>query len=199
MVIWLFYWRKGGVQMRSRILALMMLTAIIVAVLVTAVGHAQNLNPYTARLCNGLPYLCEKRFDEVTFPGNHNSGSGADGYLETCYGYAPVEYQYHVRNQGKTITEQLEFGIRYFDIDTCICNDELRTCHGVWFDNKLFGGSILGMFEEFEDFLNRPENRNEVIVLTFGDQDRPDDEGLQGKLHDELLRWEPTPTLQTES
>jgi len=184
--------------MRSRILALMMLTAIIVAVLATAVGHAQNLNSATARLCNGLPYLCEKGFDEVTFPGNHNSGSGAGNFCgdphpdclrycqDTSCEWWTCASSCWYRNQGKTITGQLEFGIRYFDIDVCICHDTLVTCH-----KEPTGPKIEQMLDEFDLFLNQPENRNEVIVLTFGDQ-RDNSEGdLQPMLYQHLLRWAP--------
>jgi hypothetical protein len=157
------------------------------AVRAPALAPAQDLNPSTARLCNGLPYLCEKRFGEVTFPGNHNSGSnrvmdlycGGTPYPDTCY----------YRNQGKTITEQLAFGIRYFDIDTCVCFNQLVTCH-----RNFKGSPISALLDQFDAFLNLPENRNEVIVLTFGDQqDGGDPEGLQRLLRDQLLRWEPTP------
>jgi hypothetical protein len=178
--------------MRSKILALMMLTAIIV--LDIAVGHAQNLNSSTARLCNGLPYLCERRFDEVTFPGNHNAGSGAGGFLHDCGGHIASSCLW--RNQGKTITEQLEFGIRYFDIDTCACGDictcedELITCHGG--GGWAMGPSIERMFDEFDAFLKLEENRNEVIVLTFGDQFESGWYSLQWMLYNQLLRWEPT-------
>lgn len=181
--------------MKSKILALMMLTAIIVAVLAAAAGHAQNLEPSTARLCNGLPYLCEKRFDEVTFPGNHNAGSGADGALRWCCTgalYPPCA----VRNQGKTITQQLEFGIRYFDIDLHICGNELVTGHGyadkVGNTCPIIGPRISDMLQEFDDFLNDEleENRNEVIVLTFGDQhDKPGGNHLQKMLYNQLKGW----------
>ncbi|UCF86155.1 MAG: thrombospondin type 3 repeat-containing protein [Desulfobacteraceae bacterium] len=181
--------------MRSKILALMMLTAIIVAVFATGVGHAQPLNPSTARLCNGLPYLCEKVFDKVTFPGNHNSGSGAGNIwghpnpdcVRGCTSGDCCSSCFY-RNQGKTITQQLEFGIRYFDIDTGICHGILVTSHA-----ECIGPKISQMLDEFDAFLNLEENRNEVVILTFGDQRDNSEKDLQPMLYQHLLRWEPTP------
>ena len=135
--------------------------------------------------CNGLPYMCEMEFDEVVFAGNHNAGSGANGLLYYCFG-GPASSCFY-RNQGHTITQQLEYGIRYFDIDSCICNDILYTCH-----NDPHGPTISSMLDEIDTFLHLPENQNEVIVITFGDQG--DNPAVQEKLYRELyIRWTPTP------
>ena len=55
--------------------------------------------------CNGDPRLCDRRFDQVTFPTSHNSMSGAD----------IAEWMFP--NQEKGIRTQLEDGIRGFLID----------------------------------------------------------------------------------
>jgi len=55
--------------------------------------------------CNGLPELCDRRLDQVVFPGTHNSmgGAGLPGWMFT--------------NQNGDIPRQLEDGIRAFLID----------------------------------------------------------------------------------
>src|SRR5262245_15410962 len=55
--------------------------------------------------CNGDPRLCDRRFDQVTFPTSHNSMSGAD----------IADWMFP--NQEKGISAQLEDGIRGFLID----------------------------------------------------------------------------------
>jgi hypothetical protein len=55
--------------------------------------------------CNGAPELCERRLNEVAFPGTHNSMSAAEepGWL--------------FANQRRSIESQLDDGIRLFLLD----------------------------------------------------------------------------------
>jgi hypothetical protein len=55
--------------------------------------------------CNGSPGLCERRLNEVVFPGTHNSMSAAD---EPGWVFA---------NQRRSIESQLDDGIRLFLLD----------------------------------------------------------------------------------
>ena len=85
--------------------------AIVVAVVLIAViggggGKAQGpIDPDEITSCNGSPKLCDRRLNEITFPGTHNSMSAADdrGWLFT--------------NQRHDIATQLEDGIRVLLID----------------------------------------------------------------------------------
>lgn len=142
-----------------------------------------------AGVCNGLPGMCDMRFDEVVFPGNHNAGSNR--HLITCRTRGLVP-DCSWRNQGHNITDALEYGIRYFDIDSVICNGILCTSHGRYWGELAIGPTISDMLNEFDTFLHKPENRNEVIVITFGDGgDNPD---VQIPLAEELWnRWTPWP------
>ena len=65
-----------------------------------------NLN----KTCNGEERFCEMKFNEFTFPGTHNSGTG----LMRTVGLLDC----HSKNQDLSITEMLDFGIRFFDFDT---------------------------------------------------------------------------------
>lgn len=162
-------------------------TAYLDDVMLTAPREVPG--PSIWRYCNGLPLMCEMPFDEIVFPGNHNAGSGAGGVLRWCAGGGAVP-SCSWRNQGTTITGQLAYGIRYYDIDTCTCHGNLVTCHG---GDGATGPAISSLLDEFNNFLNLPANRNEVIVITFGDQN-DDVWQIQALLYAELQkRWAPTP------
>ena len=86
----------------------------------TKLDHESNLNttcmkttepyPDLDKTCNGDERFCQLKFNEFTFPGTHNSGTGLlrTVWLLDC----------NVKNQDLNITEMLDFGIRFFDIDT---------------------------------------------------------------------------------
>ncbi len=59
--------------------------------------------------------MLDKRYNEITFPGTHNSFTY----------HAGVE----ARNQGLSITKQLEYGIRYIEFDL---DENLMARHGVY-------------------------------------------------------------------
>src|SRR5690554_2078143 len=68
--------------------------------------------------CNGYEELCERRFDEVTFPGTHNSMSVA-------------EEKWGAPNQQYSIERQLEDGIRVMMLDVYFQENELKLCHSI--------------------------------------------------------------------
>ena len=68
-------------------------------------------------VCNGNENLCSLRFNQVTFPGTHNAGSGFCGPLRSLSGALNIPC--FTRNQDLSFTEQLQLGIRFFDIDLC--------------------------------------------------------------------------------
>ena len=106
--------------------------------------------------CNGSPEFCGLRcrgvddisqyfhnifttllrFDQFLFAGSHNSGTGQ----------AKGSFQCAFKNQDLDITEQLEFGIRFFDIDVIFshalgCNG-LETGHGAKPEVGLYQGAF---------------------------------------------------------
>ena len=112
--------------------------------------------------CNGLPDLCDLQINQATFPGTHNSGSGFDGLLRYWSdGLVPSCFY---RNQGKSFTDQLNFGIRYFDIDTCYGNSEVLNCHCGKYLCAYTGNmeKALGQIDKW--MRNHP---GEVIVIHF--------------------------------
>jgi hypothetical protein len=74
-------------------------------VLVLGGGDDERAQAGPVRTCNGYAELCDRRLDQVVFPGTHNSMSAADsrGWL--------------LANQRRRIPRQLRDGIRLFLID----------------------------------------------------------------------------------
>ena len=58
--------------------------------------------------CNGNEKFCHLKFNETTFAGAHNAGTGMSTVLALdCF----------VTNHDLNITEMLDFGLRFFDFD----------------------------------------------------------------------------------
>jgi hypothetical protein len=76
---------------------------VIAAVVLTGASPTQAASTAT---CNGYAQLCNRRLDEVSFAGTHNSMSAAD---------SPGWY---IANQDRDLARQLDDGIRAFKIST---------------------------------------------------------------------------------
>ena len=119
--------------------------------------------------CNGRQEFCSLSFDQFLFPGSHNSGTGQkNGNLKCAY-----------KNQDLNIIEQLEFGIRFFDVDVIFSTlfgcKGLETGHG---SNPGIGlyqcyGKVEVLLDQIREWLNN--HPSEVVVLNFGNIDWPDE------------------------
>ena len=131
--------------------------------------------------------LCGLRYDQITWPATHNSGSG-ELMLTSGDEALPCFY----RNQDMNYTEQLEFGIRWFDIDLCLVTEEeatefvpagLWTCH-----SNAYSVLIDEVLQQVDDFLNY--NYEEVVSLSFnGDYDRSRSQPIAEALNDLLVDY----------
>ena len=117
----------------------------------------------TAINCNGLSELCDLRIDQTTFPGSHNSGAGFDGLLK--YGSGILAASCFYRNQGKSFSGQLEFGIRYFDVDTCYRRNKVVNCHCSESGGCAYTGSMEKGLSQIDMWMN--SHANEVIIIHF--------------------------------
>eukprot|EP00092_Neocalanus_flemingeri_P033105 GFUD01036000.1.p1 GENE.GFUD01036000.1~~GFUD01036000.1.p1 ORF type:complete len:509 (-),score=111.87 GFUD01036000.1:306-1832(-) len=118
--------------------------------------------------CNGRMEFCKLRFDQFLFAGTHNSGTGqSDGVVKCAY-----------KNQDLDIVEQLEFGIRFFDLDvidmTTFGCTGLETGHGSHPDLGLYQcygrmDTLLGQMREWMD-----RHPSEIVVLNFGNIEWPE-------------------------
>ena len=139
--------------------------------------------PHLAYRCNGYPEYCKLALNQFTFPGTHSSGSGFSGPLRFCQS-GSVEDGCIWQNQNRSITAQLQLGIRFLTLDTCILPDHcvnvyggglsesrLMACQGgmdeVPFGGYRYAGLITEVLRQINTWMNYEENRNEVIGLLF--------------------------------
>ena len=131
--------------------------------------------------------LCSLQYNQITWPGTHNSGSGelmffsGEEALPCFYG-----------NQDMDYTEQLEFGIRWFDIDLCLVTEEeatesvpagLWTCHSDAYSVLI--DEVLLQIDEFLDY-----NNAEVVSLSFnGDYNHSRSKPIAEALNDLLVYY----------
>lgn len=101
--------------------------------------------------CNGHDVLCDRRLDEVTLPGTHNSMSNADaGWV--------------FPNQQHGLTQQLQDGVRAFMLDTHELDGEAYLCHTFC---DLGSQPLSEGLGEIEAFLE--DNPREVVLVIFQD------------------------------
>ena len=91
-------------------------------------------------------------------------------------------------------TAQLNFGIRWFDIDLCwVTEDEATTAvpAGLWTcHSNGYAGLVEQIIVQVNDWLNLPENRFEIVSLFFnGDYDRSRSEPISVALNDLLVSY----------
>ncbi|MEM9136338.1 MAG: hypothetical protein AAGB01_03165, partial [Cyanobacteria bacterium P01_F01_bin.42] len=134
--------------------------------------------PGRAQPINGVEGLGQLRIDEVVFPGSHNAGAGFRSVLYTWSDTAVSSGFY--RNQMLNFNGQLDSGARYFDIDTMWVKPGSATGdwwqpNGIWTGHgSAYAGPIDTVLQEVKDWMNRPANRNEVVILHFNNNIRKD-------------------------
>ena len=172
-------------------------TAVSVFLLSVVVSLLQYQTD-AARKCNGMEKLCFLHIDEVTFPGTHNSYSGFNGHLYHWSGSHASSM--HYRNQGWSITRQLDYGIRYFDIDTCwvkVKKDGKYWSTGAWAcHGKAYAGRIRTILQQMDQWLRQPAHSNEVILIDFN-RDVQKGSMNRRRIYEDILKdlkalWEPT-------
>ena len=150
----------------------------------------------------GRSDLCVLRYDQITWPGTHNSGSGFNGDLMFPSGGAPAPACFY-RNQDMNYTAQLEFGIRWFDIDLCYVTEEeatpsvpagLWTCH-----SNAYAGMVEDILKQIDDWMNVETNiinYYDVVSLHFnGDYDRSRSQPIAEALNQLLLEYWPPQSI----
>ncbi|MEI8257105.1 MAG: hypothetical protein WCJ30_15640 [Deltaproteobacteria bacterium] len=97
--------------------------------------------------CNGSPALCDRRYDQVSYPTAHNAMSNADE-------------RFYLPNQHHGLTRALQDGVRGFMIDTHYCSGEPSLAHGeCWLGHKPLSVGLC----EFTQFLDA--HPGEVVTL----------------------------------
>lgn len=110
-------------------------------------------------MCNGSAALCERPYDEVVFPGTHNSVAATDS------GFPAIN-----ANQTHPVLTQLEDGIRVLLLDVAYDGDDTALCHGPC---TLASRPHLEVLRELEGFLRA--NPTEVVTIIYQDSVDPAD------------------------
>ncbi len=92
-------------------------TPLALALATLACGAAPESEP--ARRCNGEAAYCERRYDQLVFPGTHNSHAAKEDH----FGDANA-------NQLYGVARQLEDGVRLLLMDVYDDEGETMLCHG---------------------------------------------------------------------
>jgi hypothetical protein len=158
--------------------------AIASAVTVVAAACAGEEEVPIPPECNGAVELCERRFDEVSYPATHNAmASEADGFVGP--------------NQHFGIQRQLEDGIRAMLLDSYDFEGDTYLCHIFCQAGKLRMVDALTTIRKFLE-----KNRGEVLTFILeshitGAQtaDAFEDSGLDKYVHVQIP-GEPWPTLR---
>ncbi len=95
---------RSSARRAAAVLVVLVVLGLVVLVFVNP-RQSEHVATAAALSCNGAANLCERRLDEVIFPGTHNSFAAAD------------EPGWHFANQRYGIARQLDDGIRALLID----------------------------------------------------------------------------------
>ncbi|KAG0009680.1 hypothetical protein BGZ80_002165 [Entomortierella chlamydospora] len=107
----------------------------------------------TGMLCNGRSDICDLRYNQVTYPGTHNS--------------ATYELEYDCDESVETCLETKR--IRFLDLGTCFNNkSEVVMCHG-YGAQRAIGDTLDSVLTQIVTFMN--ENPYEVLTVEFNEYD----------------------------
>jgi Domain of unknown function (DUF5050) len=98
---------------------------------------------------------------EITIPGSHDSG---------MYQTSDPTGSLNSKTQDRTVGEQLNGGVRYFDLRPCIpaFDDQFYIYHGVLLGKVLaWGPPLSDVLSDINGFMSGP-NRQEMVILKFG-------------------------------
>ena len=109
--------------------------------------------------CNGSTALCDRSYDQVVFPGTHNSVAATES------GFASLN-----ANQTHPITTQLEDGIRVLLLDVTYDGDETALCHGPC---SLGSRPHIEVLLELRGFMDA--NPDAVLTIIYQDSVEPAD------------------------
>jgi hypothetical protein len=112
----------------------------------------------------GLQYelASDVPFRNAPWIGTHNS------FNSMAYGYTPSRSD---SNQKLTLTQQLQIDVRSVELDVHWINGEAHVCHGTeQHAGCTSEGTLDEKLAEIADFLAKPENRDQVLLLYIEDQ-----------------------------
>jgi hypothetical protein len=110
------------------------------------------LGAAVAQTCNGNAALCSRKYSNVTLIGTHDSA---------FVGILPTD------NQFKSVTDQLDAGIRFLQAQTHLKSGVLQLCHTTCAEKD--AGTLLAYLTTVNTWLAANPNEVLTILLTNGD------------------------------
>ncbi len=98
-------------------------------------------------VCGGHAELCARTYDQVAFPGTHDS-------------YASVANSVYAHDQTYSLTRQMTDGVRVLHIEILPFNGSPWLCHGIC---GLGGQSLVSALQEVKTFVDA--NPTEIVTL----------------------------------
>ncbi|KAF7560476.1 hypothetical protein G7046_g3659 [Stylonectria norvegica] len=99
--------------------------------------------------CNGHDDLCGRKYSDITFIGSHNSA---------FTGVTPSHNQY------KSVTEQLDLGVRFLQAQTQDKDGAIQMCHTYCWE--LDEGPLTQYLDEVADWMNNHPDEVVTLLLT---------------------------------
>jgi len=125
---------------------------VILALISLAIASPLQLRQ--ERKCNGNPGVCDRKYSNVTYIGTHNSAFSGD----------PDDPRV---NQDKSVTEQLDAGIRFLQAQVHEFLGMLRLCHTECY---LFdAGKLEDYLEEVREWMDAHPDEVVTLLLVNGD------------------------------
>lgn len=121
------------------------------------------INPYPNRhwMKDNWGAIKDKRIDQLVIPGTHDSGT-----YQLSWGAG----KHTAKTQTNSIGDQLNDGIRYFDLRVREASHRGCADPSVWWLYHTWDSyRLVTAVEEIKTFLKTPGNENEVIILDFQD------------------------------
>jgi hypothetical protein len=111
------------------------------------------LQPRAAPICNGNTANCNKKYSEVTFVGTHDS---------------PFVGELPTQNQEKSVTDQLNGGIRFMSSQVHTFLNTLTMCHTKC--ELEDGGTVQNYLQEVKAWMDKNPTEVLTLLLTNGDR-----------------------------
>ena len=105
-----------------------------------------------AAACNGYEELCGRKYSDVTFIGSHNSAFVGETITH---------------NQYVSVTEQLDYGVRFLQAQTHEKGGVIEMCHT--FCLELDEGPLTDYLQEISNWMQRKPNEVVTVLLTNPD------------------------------
>lgn len=128
-------------------------------------------------LKNRYPAFANAAIKEIVLPGTHDSGTYKINQKSSYspdepYGSEFLDFIKHFdlahlifvkwsKTQPNSIKQQLDNGIRYFDLRVCGHNNTNYICHGKYSDQ------LSNVIDQIKRFIDNPDHGNEIILLDF--------------------------------